>query len=195
GLMVIGSVAGMAKASLGELAFLAVALLAVGNAAGRIVAGWMSDRVGRIRTLMIMLGAQAALMFVAVPVVGAATPNALLLVALATAIGFNYGTNLSLFPSLTKDLWGLKNFGMNYGVLFSAWGVGGFVMGRLSQMIQARTGSFDLSFVTAGVLLTVAAGLTLTLGEAKQHQAAEAAAEAAAPTGEGLAAPASAVHG
>ena len=35
GLMVIGSVAGMAKRSLGESAFLAVAILAVGNAGGR----------------------------------------------------------------------------------------------------------------------------------------------------------------
>ena len=34
GLMVIGSVAGMAKASMGELAFLVVAILAIGNASG-----------------------------------------------------------------------------------------------------------------------------------------------------------------
>ena len=39
GLMVIGSVAGMAKKSMGEMAFVAVAIAAVGNAAGRIIAG------------------------------------------------------------------------------------------------------------------------------------------------------------
>ena len=42
---------------------------------------------------------------------------AVVIVLLATLIGFNYGANLSLFPSFTKDLWGLKNFGMNYGIL------------------------------------------------------------------------------
>ena len=47
GLMVIGSVAGMAKKSLGDAAFVAVAMMAVGNAGGRILAGVLSDKIGR----------------------------------------------------------------------------------------------------------------------------------------------------
>ena len=58
GLMVIGSVAGMAKKSLGEMAFLAVAIMAIGNAGGRIVAGLLSDRIGRARTLFVMMAAR-----------------------------------------------------------------------------------------------------------------------------------------
>lgn len=148
GLMVIGSVAGLAKSSLGELAFVAVAFLAIGNASGRVVAGVLSDKIGRTHTLFLMLAFQAILMFAAIPVIGSAQPSAVLLVLLATFIGFNYGTNLALFPALTKDFWGMKNFGMNYGILFSAWGVGGFVLGRASQMIQAETGSFAMSFAS-----------------------------------------------
>ena len=170
GLMVIGSVAGMAKRSMGEMAFLVVAIMAVGNAGGRIVAGILSDRIGRRATLMIMLIFQAVLMLVAVPVVGAERSSAVLLVLLATFIGFNYGTNLSLFPSLTKDSWGLKNFGINYGIVFTAWGVGGFVMGRLSQMLFARTGSYTSSFLTAAGLLIVGAILTLTLERKRTHE-------------------------
>ena len=86
-----------------------------------------------------------------------------LLVLLATFIGFNYGTNLSLFPSFSKDMWGLKNFGINYGLLFTAWGVGGFVMSRLSQMVMATTGSFSSSFMVAGTLLVIGAMFTMTL--------------------------------
>jgi nitrate/nitrite transporter NarK len=71
--------------------------------------------------------------------------------------------NLSLFPSLTKDNWGLKNFGINYGIVFTAWGVGGFVMGRLSQMLYASSGSYTSSFITAAVLLFAGSLLTLTL--------------------------------
>jgi MFS family permease len=163
GLMVIGSVAGMAKKSMGEAAFVAVALLAVGNAGGRIVAGTLSDRIGRKMTLVIMLTFQAILMFVAIPVVGAKGSSALAVVLLATLIGFNYGTNLSLFPSFTKDLWGLKNFGANYGVIFTAWGVGGFVMGALSQRLKEWTGTFNSSFITAGILLIIGAALTFAL--------------------------------
>ncbi|GAJ05255.1 unnamed protein product, partial [marine sediment metagenome] len=78
-------------------------------------------------------------------------------------IGFNYGTNLSLFPSLTKDNWGLKNFGINYGIVFTAWGVGGFVMGRSSQMLIAHTGTYTSSFLTAAALLIVGVFLAFTL--------------------------------
>jgi OFA family oxalate/formate antiporter-like MFS transporter len=163
GLMVIGSVAGMAKKSMGEMAFLVVAIMAIGNAGGRIIAGILSDKIGRRATLLIMLSFQTLLMLVAVPIVGAEKASGVLLVLLATFIGFNYGTNLSLFPSLTKDNWGLKNFGINYGIVFTAWGVGGFVMGRLSQMLIASTGSYTSSFLTAAALLIVGAFLSLTL--------------------------------
>lgn len=163
GLMVIGSVAGMAKKSLGEAAFVAVAMMAVGNAAGRIVAGMLSDKIGRRLTLAVMLAFQAVLMFAAIPLMGSG--SAVLLVLLASVIGFNYGTNLTLFPSFAKDFWGLKNFGINYGLLFTAWGVGGLVMGRLSQMLRASTGSFDSSFITAGIMLLVGVGLTFALKE------------------------------
>jgi OFA family oxalate/formate antiporter-like MFS transporter len=163
GLMVIGSVAGMAKRSMGELAFLAVAILAIGNAAGRIIAGVLSDRIGRSYTLIIMLLFQALLMFTAIFVFSSETTSAVLLVSMATFMGFNYGTNLSLFPSYTKDLWGLKNFGINYGIVFTAWGVGGFIMGRVSQMLKASTGTFNSSFAAAGVLLLIGAALTLVL--------------------------------
>jgi nitrate/nitrite transporter NarK len=162
GLMVIGSISGMAKNSMGEkLAFVAVALLAVGNAGGRIVAGTLSDRIGRRWTLFLVLLVQAVLMFVAIPVTASKDTLPVVIVALAAFIGANYGANLSLFPSMTKDLWGLKSFGMNYGVLFTAWGVGGLVLPRLQQTLTARSGgSYTSSFITAGVLLIVGTMLT-----------------------------------
>jgi len=172
GLMVIGSVAGMAQKSMGDLAFVAVAILAIGNAGGRILAGVLSDKIGRRTTLIIMLLFQAVLMVVAVPVVGSPKSSPIIIVLLATFLGFNYGTNLSLFPSLTKDNWGLKNFGINYGIVFTAWGVGGFVMGRLSQMLVAKTGSYTSSFVTAAVLLVIGAGLTLAMKKGRTTQSA-----------------------
>lgn len=163
GLMVIGSVAGMARSSLGEQAFLAVAILAGGNAAGRIVAGIASDHYGRAHTLAALFLFQALLMFAAVSVIGNDSSSALILVLLATFIGFNYGANLALFPAITKDLWGITYFGMNYGILFTAWGVGGFVMSRTSEVIRVETGSFASSFITAGVLLMIGVALSFLL--------------------------------
>lgn len=169
GLMVISSISGMAKKTMGESAFVAVAIMAIGNAGGRIIAGILSDKIGRRWTLMLVLLMQAALMFLAIPVTTSEEGSHFLIVLVASFIGFNYGANLSLFPSITKDMWGLKNFGMNYGCLFTAWGVGGFALSRLQQMLKASSGSFNSSFITAGILLIIGAGLTLFLNSAPQR--------------------------
>jgi nitrate/nitrite transporter NarK len=163
GLMVISSISPMAKKSMGEAAFIAVAVMAIGNAAGRIGAGLLSDKIGRRWTLMTVLLCQAVLMFIAIPVTGSKEMAAVVIVLIATLIGFNYGANLSLFPSFAKDLWGLRSFGVNYGILFTAWGVGGFVFSRVQQTLVAGSKSYTSSFITAGVLLIVAAAMTFLI--------------------------------
>lgn len=173
GLMVIGSVAGMAKKSLGETAFMAVAWLAVGNAGGRIIAGILSDKIGRRQTLAMVFVFQALLMFSAIAITSGENVGAIILVLLAMLIGFNYGANLALFPSFAKDLWGVKNFGVNYGIIFTAWGVGGFVMSRLSQSLMAATGTFNSSFIAAGIMLIIGAAMTALVRDRKWTSAAK----------------------
>lgn len=166
GLMVISNISGMAKASLGKSAFIAVAIMAVGNALGRIVAGIVSDKIPKSFTLAIVLIFQSSLMFLSWLLIDE-NVSAIVLVLFATFIGFNYGTNLSLFPSFTKGFWGMKNFGMNYGILMTAWGLGGFVFSRLSQMLYASTGGHQMSFIIAGSSLFLCLFLTLILLEIK----------------------------
>jgi MFS transporter, OFA family, oxalate/formate antiporter len=158
-LIIIGGVAGMAKKSMGDLAWIVVALMAVGNASGRIVAGVLSDKIGRTQTLLIMMSAQAVVIF---SLLFIGESQGVLLVTAATLVGFNYGTNLSLFPSATKDYFGLKNFGMNYGLVFSAWGIGGFVFPRVSQMIVAQTGTMNSAYIMSSILLIFSAVMSLT---------------------------------
>jgi len=166
GLMVISNISGMAKASLGSSAFIAVAIMALGNASGRIIAGIVSDKIQKSFTLAIILIFQSLLMFFSWLLIDKSTP-AILIVLFATFIGFNYGTNLSLFPSFTKSFWGLKNFGLNYGILMSAWGLGGFVFSKLSQTLFAKTGTHDLSFIIAGSALFFCLFLNIILLEIK----------------------------
>ena len=167
GLMVIGSAKGLAKASMGEMAFLVVVIMSVGNAAGRLVAGVVSDKIGRATTLSLMLVFQAVLMLIAIPVLGGDSGNPVLVALLVTFMVFNYGTNLALFPSFAKDYWGMKHFGMNYGILFSAWGVGAFVLVRVSEMLKVKTGSITTSFAVACALLLVGAMMSLSLRQKK----------------------------
>lgn len=167
GLMVISSMNGMAKKSMGEYAFLAVIVLAIGNAAGRVVAGVVSDRIGRKATLLIVTLLQAGCMLLSIPVTQQGQ-YALWIVLLATIIGFNYGANLCLFPALIKDLYGLSHFGVNYGILFTSWGIGGFVLSRVQQMLKASSGDFRSSFWVAAGLLGVGALISLLLKSPKK---------------------------
>ena len=87
-------------------------------------------------------------------------------VVVSMLLGFNYGACLSVFPSAVKDNFGLKNFGINYGLVFTAWGVGGFVFplfaGKLFEAARAATGtgSYNDAYLTAACVLVLAAGLT-----------------------------------
>jgi MFS family permease len=157
GLMVIGSAASMAKASLGQSAFVAVAVLAAGNAGGRVLAGVVSDMIGRQLTLFFAFAMQSVL--VLIPLTYGNDPIALLFAVLM--IGACYGANLTLFPSATKDHFGLKSFGLNYGVMFTAWGVGGLILPRIAGMVKDITGKEDLAFYIASGLMVGGAVLAL----------------------------------
>ena len=88
---------------------------------------------------------------------------AVMLILLAALAGANYGSNLSLFPSITKDFYGLKNFGMNYGLVFTAWGVGGFLLSQYAGYVFDRTSSYAFAFKTSIVLLVIAGAMTFLI--------------------------------
>ncbi len=157
GLVFISVAQELGKRALDEWAFVAVVVLAVGNASGRVVAGLLSDLIGRFGTLGAAFAAQAVVISVLYWVtVGAGSGAAVVLVVLF-ALGLNYGANLSLFPAACKDLFGLASFGLNYGLLFTAWGAAGLLMPWLNGLSQDLTGAPHLSFrVIIGMLLGAA---------------------------------------
>ena len=160
GLTFISVASDLGKHALGSLAFLAVVVLAVGNSLGRVVTGSLSDRIGRQWTLFAEFVVQAVVVAVLYLVSGRDAPWPAVL-AIVFLLGFNYGTNLAVFPAACKDYYGIRDFGLNYGCLFAAFGSAGLVMPWLSGLILDRTGSPDLSYVIIVVSLGVAAGLAV----------------------------------
>ncbi len=159
GLMIISKLAAIAKLQVNiELGFVLVAVLAVGNGGGRIVAGMLSDKIGRKATMFLCFVAQAVLILLISRATG---DNALgtipAMMIISALIGANYGANLSLFPSITKDFYGLKNFGMNYGLVFTAWGAGGFLLALLAGKMYDKHQTFAIAYYGASILLVLAA--------------------------------------
>jgi OFA family oxalate/formate antiporter-like MFS transporter len=157
GLMIIGHMAKIAAAQMPglDLGFLLVAVLAIGNAGGRIVAGVMADRMGGVRTMLFVFVAQAVMMGLL-----AVSRAPLALVPVAAGVGFCYGANLSLFPSTTAGYFGTKHLGVNYGLVFTAWGVGGVFGSMTAGTIVDRTGTYGIAYAIAAALCVFAASLT-----------------------------------
>ena len=116
------------SAGLGAVAAtLALPVTAAGNAGGRILSGWLSDGLGRLPTLRIMVLASA----VAMPALFLWREQPALFFVLAAAVYWCYGTQLSVFASTTADLYGTRNLGLNYGILSPPGGC------RHSQSVSA----------------------------------------------------------
>jgi OFA family oxalate/formate antiporter-like MFS transporter len=157
GLMIIGHMAKIAAVQMSgtELGFLLVAVLAVGNAAGRVVAGIASDKIGGIRTMLIVFVLQAGMMALL-----SIADTTSVLVPTAALVGFGYGANLSLFPSTTAGYFGTRHLGVNYGLVFTAWGVGGVFGSMTAGSIVDSTGGYAIAYAAAAILCLIAAGLT-----------------------------------
>jgi len=166
GLMVIGNLASIVKEQIGLAAVSAIAVsaLAIGNGGGRVLYGMFSDKFGRKAVLMFAFLFQAAMVFgLSYVVTGSPLATIPVLMVLVVLIGANYGANLAVFPAITKDYFGAKNFAMNYGIVYTAWGLGGFMLSQIAGSIKDTYGTFNYAYLLAAAMLVVAAVLTAVL--------------------------------
>jgi OFA family oxalate/formate antiporter-like MFS transporter len=155
GLMVISQLVPFAK-SVGvpsvTLASFGLVVGATGNAMGRILSGWMSDHLGRVNVLRLMIG----ISMVAMPILYYVGGNVVALFVMLFIVYWCYGTQLSVNGSNAADFWGTKNLGLNYGMLFTAWGVAGLLGGRIGGWMFDKYHNYQMAFYTAAGLAAVA---------------------------------------
>jgi OFA family oxalate/formate antiporter-like MFS transporter len=171
GLMMIGQTSPIAQ----ELArfdkataAVGVSVLAIFNALGRIFWGRISDSIGRSRTLFIMylINAVAVFGYFLIP----ATP-ALFWAGIAL-VGATFGGYLALYPAITADFYGTKSVGVNYGFVFTAYGVGGLLSNIFAPRVKELTGNYNFAFILTAVLCLAAALVSLAIKAPKKVQSA-----------------------
>jgi OFA family oxalate/formate antiporter-like MFS transporter len=160
GLMVISLIAPYAK-TLGmsaETAAFLIGFLSIANGFGRIIAGWMSDAMGRSRAMILIFAVTTATV-IAIPYMAITT------IGLAVGLmvcGAAYGANFALFPAATAEYFGTKNLGVNYASVFTAWGIAG-VIGPQSKAAMLRSYPKDvvgrLGAYNAGFKIAAALGI------------------------------------
>jgi OFA family oxalate/formate antiporter-like MFS transporter len=156
--------AGLSETAASGIAGTAMAVFfSLANGLGRILWGMLSDKLGRKTSIIVMTATQGIIVILFTYMAG----NEILLYLGATLIGFNFGGNFALFPTITADTFGAKNVGQNYPWVFLSYGVGGIVGpilgGRLGDL-----GNFPLAFTIAGIAVLLGTVLTILVKPAKK---------------------------
>ncbi len=143
----------------------AVAMIAIFNTAGRLILGALSDRMSRLKLLSITLAVTAAAMFT----LSYAALNYGLFFTCVAAIAFCFGGNITIFPAIVSDFFGLKNHSKNYGVIYQGFGIGALS----GSFIAALLGGFKPTFIIIGLLCILACLIAVSLKAPGQRQARE----------------------
>lgn len=160
GLMILGHAAGIVIKQGGSvmLAGVAVSMIAIGNAVGRILSGSIADQ----------LGPRTVVMFAAL-LLGLATGamvldfNVVTTVAALALVGFSYGLMATGYPVAVHHFFGSDRFGPVYGHVFTAWGVAGLVAPFAAGWLFDRTGDYRLALQIATASAVVSAIIAFLL--------------------------------
>ncbi|MDA0107524.1 OFA family MFS transporter [Vibrio sp. La 4.2.2] len=169
GLMIIGNITNIAsvQANLPNAVYLA-SLLAIFNSGGRIAAGILSDKIGGVRTLMLAFVLQGVNMVM----FSTFTSEFMLIIGTAVA-AVGYGTLLAVFPSLTAEYYGLKNYGTNYGVLYTSWGIGGAIGAAIVGYSMTHGGGYNLAYTISAAMMGVCVVLSFITKPISEQKAAQ----------------------
>lgn len=133
----------------------AVAMVAIFNTSGRIILGALSDKVGRLRVILFTFIVTA----ISVSVLSFMHLNYGIFFACVAGIAFCFGGNITVFPPIVGEFFGLKNHSRNYGIVYQ-----GFGFGALSgSFIAAVVGGFKPTFMVVGVLCVISVFIVTTI--------------------------------
>lgn len=160
GMMVISQASAVATNLVGMTALMAstaVSALAIFNAAGRILAGLLSDRIGRINTLTIAaLVAVCGLFLLYLTGEG----GYLTFYIGIACVGLSFGSFMGVYPGFTADQFGAKNNSVNYGIMFIGLAAAGYFGPSVMRNIYSTDGAYARAFLIA--CACAAAGFVLT---------------------------------
>ncbi len=130
------------------------------NGAGRIFWGWVSDHIGRERTMITAFALQG---FALLSVLRFGRNSPMGFVILLALVLFTWGEIYSLFPAVSADFFGGRNSGSNYSFLYSSKGVAAFLGVWLAAKLYERSGTWTVVFYGSATLAFITALMAVGL--------------------------------
>ncbi|TPG12921.1 L-lactate MFS transporter [Pedococcus bigeumensis] len=145
-----------------------VGVLGLFNGAGRVLWGWLSDRIGKMPAFMGILAIQGVCLLL-IPHASSVGVFALLAALVYTCYGGAFGT----MPSTAGRFFGVKNAGAIYGLMLIGWSIGGVVGPLLISKLIGEDKSYSLGFTVIGIIALVAIAVPLVTKKPAPERAAE----------------------
>lgn len=167
GMMCISQTSNIAQTNIGltpAAAALMVSVLALFNAGGRVGAGYISDKIGRIGTLRIAL--ILSLLGLGILYLCGSGQTALF-VAGISCIGISFGAFMGVYPGFTSEQFGSRYNGVNYGIMFIGFAFAGCFGPTVMGRILGATGSYAMAFVIAAVISVCGLALSFLYDKVK----------------------------
>lgn len=118
-----------------------VSIITLANAIGRVGFGTLSDKIGRANTIMIMYIVSALSMLNLT-----FTGTVLGFVVSGIGVGAVFGGFMGTMPSIISERYGLKNFGVNYGITFVGFSLAALSGPLTAAKVRVATGNYDQAF-------------------------------------------------
>src|SRR5215475_10908750 len=144
---------------IGEAALtIALILTPLANGSSRLLWGWVSDYLGRERTMFTAFLLQGIFLLAATTL---GRTGDVMFVALMVLVFLTWGELYVLFPAVLGDFYGSKNSAGNYSFLYSAKGVASLVGSGIAATLFEKTGTWNYAFIGSAVLALLSALMAL----------------------------------
>lgn len=149
-----------------SLAVMGVMITGICSASGRLAITWMSDHIGRMVSLLLIIGLTSLGVLLAILAEG------MLFVACLAMIAFAFGGAAGIYATVTSDHFGTENMGSNYGFVMLGFGASALVFPFVSNIVAAD-GDYTMAFVICALTCVASLICILLLRSETERTAAE----------------------
>ncbi len=160
GLMTIGHAVPMIKATGGSItiAITGITLMSLGSGVAGVYAGWLSDRFGCKRPLVVILIINSIALFSLTNFI-----NINLTLILMILVASLYGAVIAIYPTLVSNIFGPDKSAWAYGRIFTAWGFAGLASPFLAGWLFDQSNHYNSSLLVAFILSILSAIIILRI--------------------------------